>query len=38
MDKISLYTDGAARGNPGRGGYGAVLIYGNHKKELSKGF
>ena len=38
MDKISLYTDGAARGNPGRGGYGAVLIYGNHKKEISKGF
>ena len=38
MDKITLYTDGAARGNPGRGGYGAVLIYGNHKKELSKGF
>ena len=38
MSKITLYTDGAARGNPGRGGYGAVLIYGNHKKELSKGF
>jgi ribonuclease HI len=33
-----VYTDGAARGNPGRGGYGAVLIWGNHKKELSKGF
>ena len=38
MSKITLYTDGAARGNPGPGGYGAVLIYGNHKKELSKGF
>lgn len=38
MDEIILYTDGAARGNPGPGGYGAVLMYGHHKKELSKGF
>ena len=38
MSTITLYTDGAARGNPGPGGYGVVLIYGNHKKELSKGF
>lgn len=38
MTEISLYTDGAARGNPGKGGYGALLIYGNHKKEISKGF
>ncbi|MEP6582708.1 MAG: ribonuclease HI [Ginsengibacter sp.] len=36
--KIVIYTDGASRGNPGRGGYGAVLVYGNHKKELSKGY
>jgi ribonuclease HI len=35
---IYLYTDGAAKGNPGRGGYGALLIFGRHKKELSKGF
>ncbi len=35
---IQLYTDGAARGNPGRGGYGVVLIYGNHRRELSGGF
>lgn len=35
---IELYTDGAARGNPGRGGYGVVLIFGHHRKELSKGF
>jgi ribonuclease HI len=35
---ITVYTDGAARGNPGPGGYGVVLIWGNHKKELSKGF
>lgn len=38
MKEITLYTDGAARGNPGPGGYGAVLMYGPHKKELSKGF
>ncbi|MEO6682274.1 MAG: ribonuclease HI [Ginsengibacter sp.] len=35
---ISIYTDGAARGNPGRGGYGAVLIWGRVKKELSQGY
>lgn len=37
-DSIRIYTDGAARGNPGKGGYGAVLLWGEHKKELSKGF
>jgi ribonuclease HI len=36
--KIIVYTDGAAKGNPGPGGYGAVLIYGQHRKELSEGF
>ncbi len=35
---IKIYTDGAARGNPGRGGYGAVLIWGKVKKELSQGY
>ena len=35
---IYLFTDGAAKGNPGPGGYGVVLIYGKHRKELSKGF
>ncbi len=35
---IQLYTDGAARGNPGRGGYGVVLMFGHHRKELSRGF
>jgi ribonuclease HI len=35
---ITIYTDGASRGNPGPGGYGVVLISGNHRKELSKGF
>jgi ribonuclease HI len=36
--KVIIYTDGAARGNPGPGGYGAVLISGEHRKELSDGF
>ena len=35
---IKLYTDGACSKNPGPGGYGLVLISGNHRKELSKGF
>lgn len=33
-----IYTDGAARGNPGRGGYGVVLIWGDKMKELSAGY
>jgi ribonuclease HI len=36
--EIKIYTDGAASGNPGPGGYGAVLISGNLRKELSQGF
>lgn len=36
--KIYLYTDGAASGNPGPGGYGAVLVCGQARKELSQGF
>ncbi len=35
---IELYTDGASRGNPGPGGYGIVLKYGELEKELSDGF
>ncbi|MBZ4190146.1 ribonuclease HI [Niabella beijingensis] len=35
---ITIYTDGAARGNPGPGGYGVLLMYGKHVKELSGGF
>ncbi|PLX03187.1 MAG: ribonuclease HI [Marinilabiliales bacterium] len=35
---IVIYTDGAARGNPGPGGYGVVLLYGDYKKEISEGF
>lgn len=36
--KIIIYTDGAARGNPGPGGYGVVLMSGKHRKEISEGF
>ncbi len=36
--KIDLYTDGAASGNPGPGGYGIVLEAGKHRKEMSEGF
>lgn len=37
MKEVSLYTDGACRGNPGRGGYGAILVYGKYERELSGG-
>jgi ribonuclease HI len=36
--EVVLYTDGSARGNPGPGGYGVILISGAHRKELSGGF
>jgi len=36
--KLIVYTDGAARGNPGPGGYGAILMYGGRVKELSAGY
>lgn len=36
--KVIAYTDGASRGNPGPGGYGAVLMSGPNRKELSEGF
>ncbi len=35
---ITIYTDGAARGNPGPGGYGVILMSGKHRKELSQGY
>lgn len=35
---ITIYTDGSSRGNPGPGGYGTILIHGNHRKELSQGY
>jgi ribonuclease HI len=36
--EITIYTDGAAKGNPGPGGYGVVLISGKHRLEKSEGF
>ncbi|MCC6147633.1 MAG: ribonuclease HI [Anaerolineaceae bacterium] len=36
--KVILFTDGACRGNPGPGGYGAVLLSGKHRKEISGGY
>ena len=35
---ITIYTDGSSLGNPGPGGYGAILRHGQHEKELSEGF
>ncbi|RLD58361.1 MAG: ribonuclease HI [Bacteroidetes bacterium] len=37
-NEIIIYTDGAARGNPGPGGYGIVLKAGKHRKEMSQGY
>ena len=37
MKHVDIYTDGACRGNPGRGGWGAILVYGAKEKELSGG-
>ena len=37
MQEVTIYTDGACRGNPGPGGWGALLIYGDHEKELYGG-
>jgi ribonuclease HI len=36
--QLIIYTDGAARGNPGRGGYGVILMWGSKQKELSAGY
>ena len=35
---VVIYTDGSAKGNPGRGGYGVVMMSGSHRKEISGGF
>ena len=37
MKQVEIYTDGACRGNPGKGGWGAILVYGKTEKELSGG-
>jgi len=38
MKYVEIYTDGACSGNPGPGGYGVILKFGKHSKELSAGF
>ena len=38
MKKVALYTDGACSGNPGPGGFGVVLLYGKHRRELCGGY
>lgn len=35
MDEVIIYTDGACSGNPGKGGWGAILMYGDLRKEIS---
>lgn len=38
MKQITIYTDGGARGNPGPGGFGAVMLFGEHRKEVKGAF
>ncbi|MCX7816840.1 MAG: ribonuclease HI [Syntrophales bacterium] len=38
LKEVVMYTDGACLGNPGRGGYGVVLLYGKFRKEISGGY
>ena len=38
LKEVTIYTDGACTGNPGAGGYGAVIIYKENRKEISGGF
>lgn len=38
LKQVVIYTDGACSGNPGPGGYGVVLLFNGHRKELSGGF
>lgn len=38
MSTIHIYTDGSSRGNPGPGGFGVILMYNNHCKEISGGY
>ena len=35
MEEVTIYTDGACSGNPGPGGWGAILMHKEHKKEIS---
>ena len=36
--RVTIYSDGACSGNPGPGGYGTVMLFGDHRKELSQGY
>jgi len=38
MDKIVIYTDGSSRGNPGRGGFGAILMWNGKVKEIAEAY
>lgn len=38
MKNVEIYTDGACTGNPGKGGFGAVLIYNGNEKRISRGY
>lgn len=38
MNQLEIYTDGSSRGNPGPGGYGVVLLWGDKRKEISAGY
>lgn len=38
MKQVTLYTDGACKNNPGPGGYGVVMLFDSHRKELSAGY
>ena len=38
MSEIKIYTDGSSRGNPGPGGFGVIMLWNHHRKEISKGF
>ena len=38
MAEVHIYTDGSSRGNPGPGGFGTILMFGDHYKELSEGY
>ena len=38
VKRVTIYTDGACIGNPGPGGYGAVILFGRHRKEISGGY
>lgn len=38
LPQVTAYVDGACQGNPGPGGYGVILLFGKHRRELSGGF